>query len=77
MNEGEIILSLLFTANKQLAEAVEKGVRDLDHPASDLEVRIALYFSALLTSGADMGSVLTTLNGWGQHSGKDSADGPH
>lgn len=38
---------------------------DFDHPASGLEVRIALYFFALFTSGTDMGSVLTLLNGLG------------
>lgn len=38
---------------------------DFDHPASGLEVRIALYFFALLTFGTDMGSVLTLLNGLG------------
>ena len=38
---------------------------DFDHPASGLEVRIALYFFALFASGTDMGSVLTLLNGLG------------
>ena len=65
MDQSEIVLSFLFKANKQLAKAVKKGMSDFDHPASGLEVRIALYFFALFTSGTDMGSVLTLLNGLG------------
>lgn len=65
MNQREIVLRLLFKTNKQLAETVKKGMSDFDHPASGLEVWIALYFFALLTSGTDMGSVMTLLNGLG------------
>lgn len=42
MEKGKVIGSLFLKADQQFAEAVEKGVRDFDHPASSLEVRIAL-----------------------------------
>lgn len=65
MNQGEIVLCLLFKANKQLAETVEKRMSNFNHPSPGLEVRITLYFFTLLTSGADMSSVLTRLNSLG------------
>lgn len=65
MNQREIVLRFLFKANKQLAKTVKKGMSDFDHPASSLEVRIALDFFAFLTSGTDMGSVMMLLNGLG------------
>ena len=40
-------------------------MRDFDHPASGLEVRITLDFFAILASGTDMSSVLALLNGLG------------
>ena len=65
MNQSEIVLRLLFKTNKQVAETVKKEMRDFDRPASGLEVWIVLYFFALLTSGTDMGSIMTFLNGLG------------
>ena len=63
MDQSKVILSFLFKSNKQLAETVEKRMSDFDYPASGLEVRITFYFFALLTSGTNMGSVLTYLSG--------------
>ena len=65
MDKGEVVGRFLFKTNKQLTETVEKRVSDFNHPASGPEVRIALDFFALLTSGTDMGSILTCLNGLG------------
>ena len=65
VNQSKVVLRLLFKANKQLGKTVKKGMSDFDYPASGLEVWIALYFFALLTSGTDMGSVMTLLNGLG------------
>ena len=65
MDQSKVVLCLFLKANKQLAETVEKRVSDFNHPASGPEVRIALDFFALLTSGTDMGSILTCLNGLG------------
>lgn len=62
MNQGEIVLSFLFKANKQLVETVKKEINGFDCPASGLEVGIALYFFAFLTSGMGMGNVLKRLN---------------
>ena len=62
MNQGKIVGRFLLKTNKQLTETVEKGVSDLNYPASGPEVRIALYFFSLLTSGTDMSSILTRLN---------------
>lgn len=82
MNQSEIVLHRLFKVSKYLAETVEKGVDDFNHPASSLKVRITFNFFALLTSGTDMSSVLTLLNRLGyclcsRHPGKDSAYGLH
>ena len=62
MDESKVVLRFLLKANKQLAETVEKRVCNFNHPASGLEVRVALYFFALLTSGTNMGGILTYLN---------------
>ena len=65
MDQGKVVGRFLLKTNKQLTETVEKGVSDFNHPASGPEVRIALYFFALLTPVTDMGSILTCLNGLG------------
>ena len=65
MDYSKVVLCLFLKANKQLAETVEKRVSDFNHPASGLEVRVTLYFFALLTSGTNMGGILAYLNGLG------------
>ena len=65
MDQSKVVLRLLLKANQQLAETVEKRVRNFNHPASGLEVRLTLYFFAFLTSGTNMGGILAHLNGLG------------
>ena len=65
MNQSKIVILLLLKSNEQFTETVEKRVSDFNHPASGLEVGVALYFSALLTSGTNMGGILAHLNGLG------------
>lgn len=65
MDQSKVVLRLLLKTNEQLAETIEKRVSDFNHSASGLEVRITLYFFALLTAGTDMGGILTHLNGLG------------
>ena len=65
MNQSKIVLRLFLKANEQLAETVEKRVGDFNYPASGLEIRVALYFFALLTSGTNMWGILAYLNGLG------------
>ena len=65
MDQSTVVLRLLLNANEQLAETVEKRVSDFNDPASGLEVRVTLYFFALLTSGTNMGGILAYLNGPG------------
>lgn len=63
VDQGKVDLRFLLKANEQLAKTVEKRVRDFNYPASGFEVWVTLYFFALLTSGTDMGGILTCLNG--------------
>ena len=65
IDQSKIVMHLLLKSNEQLAETVEKRVSDFNHPTSGLEGRVALYFFALLTSGTNMGGILTCLNGLG------------
>ena len=65
VDQSKVVLCLFLKANEQLAETVEKRVRDFNHPASGLEVRVALYFFAILTSGTNMSGILAYFNGPG------------
>lgn len=65
VKQRKIVLRLLFKADEQLTEMVEKRVRDFNHPASGFEIGIMLDFIALFTSGANMGNILTPFNGLG------------
>lgn len=58
VDQREVVLSLLFKAD-------EKRVGDFNYPTSGLEVRITLYFFALLAFGTDMSRILACLNGKG------------
>lgn len=62
MDQSKIVLCLFLKADEQFAETVEKRMRNFDYPAFGLEVRVTLYFFALLTSGTNMGGVLAYLN---------------
>ena len=51
LQQSHVIDSLLFKANEKFAEAIEKGVRDLNAPAACVEVRVALQLLFLLAWG--------------------------
>lgn len=52
--QAEVRGIFFLEANKQLAEAIDEGVSDLDNPPLGCEIRIALEFFLFLAAGTDV-----------------------
>ena len=60
MQEGEIVLGLLFPANKEPTEAIDPSVGSFDDPTTSTIARLGLQVVRFLAATFDVGCVVSS-----------------
>lgn len=61
MEEGEVVVGLLFPTDEKSAEAVDPGVSSFDNPAAGTIAWLAFSFDFLLAARLDVWDVVPTF----------------